>query len=123
MLEKNPEYLSKPETIYQMIPRQADQVLSVLASIDPILNYKTLYQKMIDIAELGKFQMAIVSMNASGSSYLINGDDTIKTTPSTDDEDFIGSEDNQRLIENIYVGVLNGDLDLDKIMASTAHWG
>ena len=76
---------------------------------------------MIDIAELGKFQMAIVSMNASGSSYLINGDDTIKTTPSTDDEDFIGSEDNQRLIENIYVGVLNGDLDLDKIMASTAH--
>ena len=57
--------------------------------------------------------MAIRSTGASRRSYIIDNDDTIKTTPSTDEKNSIESEDDQLLIDNIFAGVLKGDLNLD----------
>ena len=85
----------------------------MLASIDPLLNDQTLYQRTSERSELGKFQMAIISTDASKRSYIINNYDTIKTTPSTDEKNSIESEDDQLLIDNIFAGVLKGDLNLD----------
>ena len=62
----------KPGTFYFLIPKQADKVVSILASVDPLFNDQTLYQRMINLADLGKYQMEIGSTIASDpGTYLI----------------------------------------------------
>ena len=47
------------------IPRSADQVSSVLASVDPLLNDTTMYEKMEERAKLLHYMISIGSTNSA----------------------------------------------------------
>ena len=109
-----------PHPKYQPVPGAADQISGILGEISPMLNDQTLYQKMKDRADLGKFQASIGSTNATSSDYLVEDDDTQATESSTDDDTSTGSEE---LLDELYAGSLRGEIDLDEIMISAAHAG
>jgi hypothetical protein len=62
--------IERPHPCYQHVPQEADQVSSILASISPILNDQTLYDRMAERANLGKFQASIGSTNVTNNEYL-----------------------------------------------------
>jgi hypothetical protein len=109
----------KPHPSYTPVPRAADQVSSILAGISPCLDDRTLYAKMEARANLGKFQSAIGSTNATSSAYLMNDDATQDTEPNTDDDESI--EDADILMDKLYEEAIGGTIDLDDIMVSAAH--
>ena len=51
---------------YLPILKQVEGVGTILKSVDPLLNDQILYQRMINCADLVKYQMAIGSTIASG---------------------------------------------------------
>jgi hypothetical protein len=70
-------------------------------------------------ANLGKFQSAIGSTNASSSEYLMDDDATQDTEATTDDEESVDTAAN--LMDTIYDDAISGTLDLDDVMVSAAH--
>ena len=54
------------------ILREADQVLSVLAEVNPLLNYEHLYDTMSSAGNLGKYIMAIFSTHSYNVKYLVH---------------------------------------------------
>ena len=46
-----------PGTCHLKMTKQADEVGNIPASVDPLLNDKTLYQRMSNRADLGKYHM------------------------------------------------------------------
>jgi hypothetical protein len=106
------------------IPRVADEVSSVLASVSPTLDDQILYRRLAARAELGKFKASIGSTDALGSEYLI--DDDSATQPLTDDDDMSESdsnEDDDRTLDDLYESVSKGEIDLERLMVSAAHAG
>jgi hypothetical protein len=95
-------------------------VSSVLAGISPTLNDQTLYEKMAEQANLGKFQASIGSTNVTNNQYLFDDEADHEEEPCTKDE---SSSDRDRLLNNLYEGSLRGEIDLDDIMVSAAHAG
>ena len=60
----------KVQPCWKHIPRAIDEVSSVLAAVSPILNDETLYQRLQDRADLGRFQMSIGSTDSMPGLYL-----------------------------------------------------
>jgi hypothetical protein len=114
----NDDY-DKPHPSYNHIPHAADQVSSILAGISPLLDDQTLYVKMEARANLGKFQSAIGSTNATSSDYLMDDDATQDTESNTDNEESI--ETNAHLMDTLYEEAVSGTLHLDNVMLSAAH--
>ena len=112
---------------YQRIPKEANEVSSVLVGISPVLDDCALYERMKQRAEIGRFQMSIGSTIAPRSRYLDGDDDTVETEPSTDadseeDENEEDSDDDEEaLLDEILEHAKNGEIDLDEVMASAAH--
>jgi hypothetical protein len=101
-------------TSYHEVPRAANEVASILTEISPILDDKTLCELMHKRADLGRYQSAIGSTNASSSQYLFDTLSAVENElPRTDDEG--------ALIDWLHEGAVNGTLDLDAVMASSAH--
>jgi hypothetical protein len=118
VMETMDEEYEQPHPCYEHVPREADQVSSILASVSPILNDQTLYSRMAERANLGKFQASIGSTNVTNNEYLVEtveDDDT-----STNDDDDSSTEDDL-LFDELYKGSLTGKIDLDDIMVSAAH--
>ncbi len=118
VMESNDAY-DKPHPSYNHIPRAADQVSSILAGISPLLDDQTLYARMEARANLGKFQSAIGSTNATSSDYLMDNNAIQDTEPNSDDKESI--EENDQLMATLYEEATSGTLDLDDIMVSAAH--
>jgi hypothetical protein len=51
------------------VPGLADEVVSVLSSVNPLLNDTTLHNRLNEQCELGKSQMSIGSMNITDQQY------------------------------------------------------
>ena len=81
LLEDNKEDYPKP--VYTRVPEKIDQITNVLSSIDPLLDDKTLHDRLNNRCELGKFQMAVESTNASDQQYLFEDASSESDTSST----------------------------------------
>jgi hypothetical protein len=114
VMETVDEDSEKPHPCYEHVPRAADQVSIILASVSTILNEQNLYERMTERANLGKFQASIGSTNVTDSEYLADEEERQEIDPSTDDEP---------LLDKLYEGSLQGEIDLDDIMVSAAHAG
>jgi hypothetical protein len=112
---------------YQRIPKEANEVSSVLSGISPVFDDCALYERMKKRAEIGRFQMSIGSTVAPRSRYLDGDDDTVETEPSTDadseeeEEGEYPDDDEEALLDGILDHAMNGEIDLDEVMASAAH--
>jgi hypothetical protein len=153
VMETVDEDSEKPHPCYEHVPCAADQVSSILASVSTILQEQILYERMAERANLGKCQATIGSTNVtdgelmasttiwptlpravlvlpvtprsspistivplycSDSEYLVDKDQREEIDPSTDDE---------HLLDKLYEGSLQGEIDLHDIMVSVAHAG
>jgi hypothetical protein len=112
---------------YQRIPKEANEVSSVLSGISPVFDDCALYERMKKRAEIGRFQISIGSTVAPRSRYLDGDDDTVETEPSTDadseeeEEGEYPDDDEEALLDGILDHAMNGEIDLDEVMASAAH--
>ena len=116
---------------YQPIPRAADEISSILASVSPILDDATLYERLAVRSAIGKFKTSIGSTDAPSSAYLVEDDDTAATDPSTDESDYDDESDmdhdehapdeHARYLDEIYEKSTKGEINLDEILASAAH--
>ena len=59
---------------WQPIPRAANEVSSILASVSPILDDQVLYEHLAVRADLRKFKASIGSTDVSGGEYLAEDD-------------------------------------------------
>jgi hypothetical protein len=105
--------------------RTADEISSVLASVSPIFDDATLYERLSARSEVGKFKASIGSTDAPSTEYLVEDDDTVATDPSTDvsDDDESDDDDDEhaRLLDEIYTRTTKGEIDLDDFLVSAAH--
>jgi hypothetical protein len=111
----------KVQPCWKAIPRAADEVSSVLASVlSPLLDDQALYERLQARSDLGKFQASIGSTNASGSEFLVddNGSATHDLTNSDTDK-----EDEEQVLDDLFESITNDDIALDEIMLSAAHAG
>jgi hypothetical protein len=110
---------------YKHIPRAADEISSVLASVSPIFDDTTLYERLSARSEVGKFKVSIGSTDAPNTEYLVEDDDSVDTDPSTDastDDDLDDNDDEHaRLLDMIYTQSTKGEIDLDDFLVSAAH--
>jgi hypothetical protein len=104
----------KVQPCWQPIPRELDQVSSVLAEVSPTLNDETLYQLMQERADLGRFQMSIGSTDSRTDPYL----ETV-----TDDDSDASSVSDGEAIDDLFDEATRGDIDLDEVMLSATHAG
>ena len=106
---------------YHKIPRNADEVSSVMAGISPLLCSETLSERLLARAEIGKFQESIGATTALIGAYLVQeeveDDSAISDSVESDSEE----SDVGVLLEQILDESINGQLDLDAVMASAAH--
>ena len=63
-------YQHQPEPTFAAMPEEDNQIISVLLFVLPVLNDNTMYHKLEDRCNLGKFQIAIRSTTCSGQKYL-----------------------------------------------------
>jgi hypothetical protein len=109
---------------WQPIPRVADEVSSILASVSPILDNQILYGCLAARADLGKFKASIGSTDISGGEYLIYDD---SATETSSDDNMIQSdsddEDEDQALDELYKRATKGEIDLDTIMVSATHAG
>ena len=66
-----------PKPTYKCGPDYIDQVSSILAEVDPLLNDTQLYSALQNECSFGKYKMAIGSTYASKSNYIIDDDHTL----------------------------------------------
>jgi hypothetical protein len=127
VMETMDDEWKRPHPYYEQVPREADQISSILASVSPILNNQTLYSRMAERANLGRFQASIGATNVTDSEYLVetvtdddddDDDDSQDNEPSNNDD---SSNEDDLLFDKIYEGSLRGEIDLDDIMLSAAH--
>ena len=88
LIEDNKKDYPKP--VYTRVPEEVDKISSVLSSIDPLPDDKTLYDRLSNRCELGKFQIAVGSTNASDQQYLfedaLSEEDTSSATSSQEEK-------------------------------------
>ena len=104
----------KPGTCYLPIIKQAYGFVSILSSVDPLINDKTLYQMMGNCADLGKYQMEICSTIASDPGpYLIEY--ALMDNDNDMDNEYasMGSKYDDHLIGDIYEGTVYREIDID----------
>ncbi len=110
---------------YQPIPRAADEISSVLASVSPIYDDATLYERLSARSDVGKFKASIGSTDAPNTVYLVEDDDTVATDPSTDASGDDNSDDDDyehaRLLDEIYDKSTKEEINLDDFLVSAAH--
>ena len=112
---------TKPQ--FQSVPREADEVSSVLAGVNPILNDEFLYARMSQQAELGRFKTSIGSTNATKAEYLVTEDETTVTSTDLDSDDEDDDEDDDEVMDRLFELTTSGEIDLDDIMVSAMHAG
>ena len=110
-----------PDPTFAALPGEADEVASVLSSVNPVLNDITLHDMLREQCELGKFQMSIGSMNVTDQQYLVDNTTpdeylSIETPPQEENSD-------NNLLEKIHIESMEGYLNLDKIMVSAIQKG
>ena len=110
---------------YRSIPRQADEVASVMARVSTTLHDETMYEMMKDRADRGRFAMNIGSTNATSEVFV----ETVTEDDESDDE-----YDESKEVEDLSLGddhtidledwdfELDQD-DLDAFMASATTAG
>jgi hypothetical protein len=113
---------------WQPMPREADEVASVLASVSPTLDDRTLHERLAAKAYLGKFKESIGSSNAMGDEHLIETvDEDESVTQALDDDDNMSvsdsPEDEDQWMDDLCENVAKGEIDLDEIMVSASHAG
>lgn len=120
------------------VPREIDQIASVMSGISPTLCPDTLCSRLETRAELGKFSISIGATHMNPSPYLViddeddipslapvrsddSDDNSSVETSDADDE----SEDDSHGIDDelneFLESVENGHIDLNDVMASAAH--
>jgi hypothetical protein len=107
------------------IPRAADEVSSILASVSPIFTDESLHDRLAERVDLGKFKVSIGSTDTTGGKFLESsaGDDDSATQPSTCDGSEESDQDDDETLDWIYESVTKGEIDLDEIMVSSAQAG
>jgi transposase InsO family protein len=115
-LRRTTSFDDLPSQCYQHIPREADQVASVLGEVSPILDDQRLYNSLKERAQLGKFQASIGSTNVTDEEYLVDDEDD--HTSDESDDSSLGSE---QLLDDLFEKSMRGDIDLDEIMVSASH--
>ena len=114
------------KTLPFKVPKAVDQVSSVLASVDPLLNETTMYHRMEERAKLPDYIIAVGSIKAAKpGEYIV---ETCSDTESETKEDLDSSVDendkeDEVLIDELYNGMFTGDYDPDDIFVSAAHAG
>ena len=79
------------KTLPFKVPKAADQVSSVLASVDPLLNETTMYHRMEERAKLSDYMIAVGSIRvAKPGEYVV---ETCSDTESETEEDSDSSVD------------------------------
>jgi uncharacterized protein (DUF342 family) len=105
-------------------PIAANQVSSILADISPILNDESLYERLLARSNLGNFKVSIGSTNATESEFLVEDEaSTSSASTDTDMEVETVEEEDEHILDNLFVIVTKGEVDLDEIMVSAAHAG
>jgi hypothetical protein len=85
------------------VPRDADQVASVLAGVSPLLNDRTLYDRMKGRADIGKFQAAIGSTNATDEIYLVSDDDETEASQADSEDDCsMSPSEEEKAMDNLF---------------------
>ena len=119
------KYMTKTEkTLPFMVPKAADQVYSVLDSVDPLLNETTMYHQMEERAKLLDYLIAVGLIKAAKpGEYIV---DICSDTKSEIEEDSDNSvdendKDDEVLIDKLYNGMFTGDYNPDDIFVSAAH--
>ena len=127
------------------IPRESDQISSVLAEFNPLINDEHLYDTKSSTSRIGKCMMAIGSTHCNNTKYLLdnyhapNGDSApIKNHPVGDQVvpqfDDVSNKDIDKTQDSCnmqsYLDLLEphdkliiNDIDLDDIMVSAFHGG
>ena len=109
-----------PKPKFTEIPRAADQVSSVLASLSSTLVDQDLYDRLQARADLGRFQASIGSTNVSNDDYLESSDEEVDSQSNdTPDEE----ADDDDLLDSLFDEVRQGEIDLDTIFVSATHAG
>jgi hypothetical protein len=124
VLESNSvTYDEEAHPCWQPIPRAADQVSSILASVSPTLDDQTLYGCISARTALRKSKASIGSTDALGGEHLI--DDDSATQPLTDDDmsELDSDKEDDQTLNDLYESATQGEIDLDEIMVSAAHAG
>ena len=114
-------YDEEAHPCWKPVPRAADEVSSMLASVSPTFDDQTLHGRLAARAKLGKFKASIGSTNASGGEHLT--DDDSATQPLTDDDtsDSDSDEDDDQALDQTHDSVTKGEIDLDERMISATH--
>ena len=106
------------------VPKAADQVSSVLANVDPLLNEETMYLRMEQRASLSDYMIAIGSTKAAKpGEYIV---ETCSDTQSEADYNMDHSvdedeQDEEVLLDELYKGITTGDYNPDDIFGSATH--
>ena len=116
-VDSNPE--EKVEPRWQPIPKDADEISGVLASVSPLLNDQTLYQKLSARRKLGTFQIAIGSCNTHDGEFLVDN----SNSPQPSDDSDLGDSNDKQLLDELFEYVTEGTVNLDEMMVSAAHGG
>ena len=98
----------------QRVPREVDQVGSILAEISPLLNAEALYERLEQQMDLGRFKMAIGSTNATNNPFLYE-------EPMVEMGDDDNPDDEETKMDALYRSVQAGATDPDEFMVSATH--
>jgi hypothetical protein len=114
-------YNEEAHPCWKPVPRAADKISSMLASVSPALDDQTLYGGLAERAKLGKFKASIGSTSALGGEHLT--DDDSATQPLTDNDlsDSDLDEDDNQTLDQLHDSITKGEIDLDEIRISAAH--
>jgi len=127
MLDRAMNQQEEVSPTWMYIPREADEVASVLTSVSPVLDDVMLLNRLTVSVEVSKFKSCIGSCDAPRDRYLQSEDNADVETVLSEEEDddaTIGTDvhdDDDEIINQIYEGIASGEIDLDEIMASAAH--
>ena len=102
------------------VPREADEVSSVLCSVSSILDPDTLCSLLCERGNIGRFQSSIGSTNVSKTNYL-QEDTVVETVSETDSDTEEDDEDPSDDFIRTMDGPLLAEVDFDEFMASAAH--
>jgi hypothetical protein len=115
-------YNEEAHPCWKPVPKAADKISSMLASVSPALDDQTLCGRLAERAKLGKFKASIRSINALlGGKHLT--DDDSATQPLTDNDlsDSDSDEDDNQTRDQPHESVTKEEIDFDEMMISATH--
>ena len=87
-MEKGTDAFENHKQLYQLIPNVSDEVASVLARVETLINNSILWYHMEKQVELSKFKASIGYTHFFYNDYLVADKKISKTEPSTDEEEY-----------------------------------